>query len=87
MINSENPLLARLIAGLGADKTYVKSCSLEAISLIYKNFKRKIDSSLSQNFLELSLLILKEKNKEVFVSVLKVVKNYLRIQKKSILKE
>ncbi len=42
-IDSNNKFLARLIAGLAGNKSYIKSCSLEAINHFYKVYHEKID--------------------------------------------
>lgn len=63
-----------IIAGIGGDSSYMKSCSIECLAFFYKNMFENLTPSLIIETMELVLLCIKEKSREVLCSVIKFLK-------------
>lgn len=74
--------VSAVIAGLAGSSSYSKSCAVQALGYLFKGFHRRFEEELRQSLLELVLMLTRERNKEVFLAVMKFVKTFVKLEKK-----
>lgn len=86
-IDEESFVVSCLIAGLAGDSGYMKSCTIEALAYLFKSLGEYCSQSLIKSSTEVVLLLIKEKNREVFTSILKFLKAVFKKQNRAVLAE
>ena len=72
--------VSSVIAGLAGKTSYLKSSAIQALGYLYKGFHGAFNLDLKQSLLEVVLLLTNEHNKEIFHSVLKFLKTYVKLE-------
>jgi hypothetical protein len=72
--------VSAVIAGLAGSSSYVKSCAVQGLGYLLKGFHFMFENDLKQSLLELVLMLTREKNKEIFLSVLKFFKTFVKLE-------
>ena len=72
--------VSAVIAGLVGTSSYIKSCAIQSLGYMLKGFYPMFEDELKQSLLELVLMLVRERNKEIFLSVLKFLKTFVKLE-------
>jgi hypothetical protein len=85
IIDDKSFLVCCLISGLAAETTLAKASCIDAIAFILKQFSTQMTPTLIHSIMKIVILLVKEKQTEIFNSALKFMTRVLKRQQQSII--
>lgn len=79
-IRANSLSVSSVIAGLVGTSSYTKSCAIQGLGYLLKGFYSSFELNLKQSILELVLMLTRERNKEIFLAILKFLKTFVKLE-------